>query len=93
MPFACICFQLITICGSLAYQVEVCADVDATKADSDKKSYRLIRLPNGLRALLVHDPPVAAAARCIINLSVFVCLSLGLRSIVRRFQQVYDLPY
>lgn len=41
--------------------MELCVDVDATKADSDKKSYRLIKLPNGLRALLIHDPPVASA--------------------------------
>eukprot|EP00752_Nemacystus_decipiens_P004086 g3739.t1 len=38
-------------------KVELCADIDTTKADSDKKSYRLIRLQNGLRVLLVHDPP------------------------------------
>ncbi|KAG5181380.1 Metalloenzyme, LuxS/M16 peptidase-like protein [Tribonema minus] len=33
-----------------------CYDVDATKPDCDKKSYRLVLLPNGIRALLVHDP-------------------------------------
>ncbi len=33
--------------------------MDSTKADSDNKSYRLIKLPNGLRVLLVHDPPAA----------------------------------
>ncbi|CAM9645016.1 unnamed protein product [Chrysoparadoxa australica] len=32
-------------------------DLDSTKAQSDKKSYRLIRLANGLRCLLVRDPP------------------------------------
>lgn len=31
--------------------------MDSTKADSDRKSYRLIKLHNGLRILLVHDPP------------------------------------
>lgn len=40
-------------------KVEILEDIDSTKADSDKKSYRLIRLPNGLRALLVHDPSTA----------------------------------
>lgn len=44
--------------------VEFCADVDATKADSDKKSYRLIKLQNGLRVLLVHDPPSAGSKGC-----------------------------
>lgn len=44
-------------------KVELCADLDATKADSDKKSYRLIKLHNGLRALLVHDPPSAGSNR------------------------------
>ncbi|CAN0306287.1 unnamed protein product, partial [Laminaria digitata] len=43
-------------------QVELCADVDSTKADSDKKSYRLIKLENGLRALLVHDPTATSPA-------------------------------
>lgn len=45
--------------GGRRVKVEIVADVDSTKADSDKKSYRLIRLPNGLRALLIHDPPAA----------------------------------
>lgn len=51
-------------------KVELCADVDSTKADSDKKSYRLIKLENGLRALLVHDPtatatPAASSSGCV----------------------------
>ena len=41
-------------------KVELCADVDSTKADSDNKSYRLMKLENGLRALLVHDPTATA---------------------------------
>jgi hypothetical protein len=31
-------------------------DVDATKPVSDQKFYRLIRLKNGMRVLLIHDP-------------------------------------
>lgn len=45
--------------------MEVGADVDATKADSDHKSYRLIKLPNGLRVLLIHDPPAAVSNGCV----------------------------
>lgn len=30
------------------------------KSPSDKKSYRIIQLENGLTALLIHDPAVAA---------------------------------
>jgi nardilysin len=30
------------------------------KSPSDKRSYRLLRLPNGLCALLVHDPEIYA---------------------------------
>ncbi|KAJ6821146.1 nardilysin-like isoform X4 [Iris pallida] len=28
------------------------------KSPADRRSYRLLRLPNGLRALLVHDPEI-----------------------------------
>lgn len=52
----------ITTCCS---KVEVGADVDATKADSDQKSYRLVKLPNGLRVLLIHDPPAAVSNGCV----------------------------
>ena len=47
----------------ITQKVELCVDVDSTKADSDKKSYRLIKLQNGLRALLVHDHPSAGPNR------------------------------
>ncbi|CAM9583212.1 unnamed protein product, partial [Phaeothamnion confervicola] len=43
-----------------AAAVEVLTDIDATKARSDKKSYRLVRLPNGMRVMLVHEPAGAA---------------------------------
>jgi hypothetical protein len=33
---------------------------EVQKSPSDKKSYRIIQLENGLTALLIHDPAVAA---------------------------------
>jgi nardilysin len=42
--------------------VSLLFDVSSTKADSDKKAYRLIALASGLRCLLIHDPDSTAGS-------------------------------
>jgi Insulinase (Peptidase family M16) len=42
--------------------VSLLFDVNSTKADSDKKEYRLIALANGMRCLLIHDPDTSAGS-------------------------------
>ena len=42
------------------------------KSDVDNRSYRVIRLPNKLEALLVHDPDTdKASAACNVNVGNF----------------------
>ena len=41
---------------------DVTAEELSLKSPNDKKLYRLCRLPNGLQALLVHDPEINAVA-------------------------------
>lgn len=43
-------------------QITAMEDIDLAaaviKSPADKKEYRLLRLPNGLNALLIHDPSI-----------------------------------
>ena len=45
-----------------ASAVTVREELDGTKPESDPKSYRFVRLANGLECVLIHDPAAAAAA-------------------------------
>lgn len=52
--------------------------VEPQKSPEDERSYRVVRLRNGLRCILVHDhdaPAAAAAMRCVVNRAH--CLRIG----------------
>eukprot|EP00929_Paragymnodinium_shiwhaense_P104738 TRINITY_DN69436_c0_g1_i1.p1 TRINITY_DN69436_c0_g1~~TRINITY_DN69436_c0_g1_i1.p1 ORF type:complete len:1094 (-),score=297.55 TRINITY_DN69436_c0_g1_i1:265-3546(-) len=51
--------------------VNVCPELDGTKSPNDKNSYRLVRLPNGIEALLVANPDESKQkAACAVSVQV-----------------------
>jgi secreted Zn-dependent insulinase-like peptidase len=57
-PALAVCIVLVTAQRQITAMEDTDLAAAVIKSPADKKEYRLLRLPNGLNALLIHDPSI-----------------------------------